>query len=58
MILDKASAFVSSEMKQLMQKWNVRPIYRAAWSPGGNRIVERHHRTIKAMAEKGDKDPI
>ena len=58
MLLDNAPAFRSTEVKQLMQKWNVRPIYRAAWRPGGNGIVERHHRTIKAMSERGDKDPI
>lgn len=31
----------------------MRPFFRAAYRPSGNGIVERHHRTIKAMAERG-----
>ena len=36
----------------------MKPIYRAAWRPAGNGIVERHHRSIKAMAERGHRNPI
>ena len=36
----------------------VRPFFRAAYRAGGNGIVERNHRTVKAMAERGKGDPI
>ena len=35
----------------------MRPFFRAAYRPSGNGIVERHHRTIKAMAERGGITP-
>ena len=31
--------------------------FRAAYRPSGNGIVERHHRTIKAMAERARVGP-
>ena len=36
----------------------MRPFFREAYRPGGNGIVERNHRTVKAMAERGKGDPI
>ena len=56
--MDNAPTFKSAEVKLLFQKCSVKSIYRAAWRPGGNGIVERHHRTIKAMAERGGGNPI
>ena len=35
------------------EKWNIRRYFRAAYRPGGNRIVEGHHRTVKAIAKRG-----
>ena len=52
LLMDNALAFRSQEMLQLMEKWGVRPFYRAAYRAGGNGIVERSHRTIKTMAER------
>ena len=57
-LMDNAPAFKSEEMMQLFCKWKVRPFYRAAYRAGGNGIVERNHRTVKAMAERGRGDPI
>ena len=36
----------------------MRPYFRAAYHPGGNDIVERNHRTIKAIAERGYISPM
>ena len=57
-LLDNAPNFKSSEIKMVMNKWGIEPLYRAAWRPSGNGIVERHHRTIKAMAERMKGSPI
>ena len=35
------------------KKWKIRSYYRTAYRTGGNGIVERHHRTVKAIAERG-----
>ncbi|GFR63963.1 hypothetical protein ElyMa_000167800 [Elysia marginata] len=40
-------------MADLLREWNVTPFFRAAYRPSGNGIVERHHRTIKALSERG-----
>ena len=45
-------------MRELLEKWNVRRLYRAAYRPQGNGIVERHHRTIKRVAERSGISPI
>ena len=58
LFMDNALAFRSQEMLQLMEKWGVRPFYRAAYRARGNGIVERSHRTIKTMAERSGKSPI
>ena len=55
LLMDNALAFRSQEMLQLMEKWGVRPFYRAAYRAGGNGIVERSNRTIKTMAERSGK---
>jgi len=57
-LLDNAPNFRSSEVNQLMDAWEVDLFYRAAYRASGNGIVERHHRTIKAMAERMGKSPI
>ena len=58
LLTDNVLPFRSQEMLQLMEKWGVRPFYRAAYRAGGNGIVERSHRTIKTMAERSGKSPI
>ena len=57
-LLDNAPTFKSVEMKILLKKWGIKPYYRAAWRANCNGIVERHHRTIKAMAERMQDNPI
>ena len=57
-LMDNAQAFRSGEMEALLKKWEVQPIYRAAYRASGNGIVERNHRTIKAIAERTGKSPI
>ena len=58
LLMDNATSFKSQEMNAFMSKWQVSPCYRAAHRPSGNGIVERHHRTIKASAERGSMNPI
>ena len=57
-LMDNATAFRSEEMKRLLDRWAINPFFRAAYRPSGNGIVERNHRTVKAMAEKGSGNPI
>ena len=42
----------------MLNKWNIRRLFRAAYRPSGNGIVERHHRTIKAIAERAEISPL
>lgn len=56
-LMDNGTAFRSAAMENVLDKWGVRRYFRAAYRPGGNGIVERHHRTIKAIAERGQISP-
>lgn len=57
-LTDNASSFRSEVFfRNFLAKWNVQPFFRAAYRPGGKGIVERNHRTIKAIAERGDMSP-
>ena len=57
-LMDNGTAFRSRVMKEMLDKWNVGRYFRAAYRPSGNGIVERHHRTIKALAERGQITPM
>ena len=57
-LMDNARAFRSQEIGALFEKWVVTAFYMAAHRSSGNGIVERSHRTIKAMAEQSGKSPI
>jgi ribonuclease HI len=57
LLMDNAQAFHSGLMKEMLQKWGVKSLYRAAYKPSGNGIVERNHRTIKAIAERAGISP-
>lgn len=57
-LMDNGTAFRSQVVKEMMDKWNVGRYFRAAYRPSGNGIVERHHRTIKALAERGQITPM
>ena len=56
-LMDNGSAFRSRVMRDFLKKWKVSPFYRAAYRAAGNGIVERHHKTIKSLAEKGRLKP-
>ena len=55
--MDNSTVFRSGTLKSMFDKWKVKHFFRAAYRPGGNGIVERHHRTIKAIAERGRISP-
>ena len=56
-IMDNGTVFHSEIFQTMLKKWKIRSYYRAANRPGGNGIVERHHRTVKAIAERGGISP-
>ena len=56
-IMDNGTVFCSEIFQTMLKKWKIRSYYRAAYRPGGNGIVERHHRTVKAIAERGGISP-
>lgn len=58
LLMDNATVFKSEVMDSLIRKWKVQRFFRAAYRPSGNGIVERHHRTIKAMSERGGISPL
>ncbi|KFD48845.1 hypothetical protein M513_10208 [Trichuris suis] len=51
-LADNDTAFRSREFAQLVAKWNVRLRFRAVYTPSGNGIVERCHRTIKVIVAR------
>ena len=57
-LMDNGTIFRSEKMTDFLYRWRIRPVFRAAYRPSGNGIVERHHRTIKALAERGNISPI
>lgn len=57
-LIDNSTAFRSQVLKNVLDKWNISRYFRAAYRPSGNGIVERHHRTIKAMAERAQVTPM
>jgi hypothetical protein len=52
MLLDNAKTFHSQQFLDLCKAWGVRVIFRCAYRPEGNGIIERNHRTIKRMAAR------
>ena len=57
-LMDNSTAFRSEKMAGLLSKWGVSAWFRAAYKASGNGIVERHHRTIKSMAERSGENPV
>ena len=57
-LMDNATAFRSAAMTQFMERWRVTPWFRTAYRASGNGVVERHHRTIKRIAERAEISPI
>lgn len=58
LMMDNSTAFRSELLKGFLEKWNIQQFFRAAYKPSGNGIVERNHRTIKAIAERGNISPL
>ena len=56
-LLDNATVFRARAFVDMCARWNVARIFRAAYRPQGNGIIERHHRTIKSIAERGNTSP-
>ena len=57
-LMDNSTVFRSATLKELLDRWKVRRFFRAAYRPSGNGIVERHHRTVKSVAERGRISPL
>ena len=57
LLLDNSAAFRSAMVAQFADEWGIALRFRAAYAPGGNGIVERNHRTIKRIAERGGITP-
>ena len=57
LLLDNSATFRSDAVKRLCcSKWKVEVVFRCAYRPSGNGIVERNHRTIKRMAARSGRD--
>ncbi|XP_067943207.1 uncharacterized protein [Watersipora subatra] len=57
LLLDNSAAFRSAAVHQFANRWGISLRFRAAYAPGDNGIVERTHRTIKRIAERGGITP-
>ena len=57
-LTDNSTVFRSAALRETLDRWKVRRFFRAAYRPSGNGIVERHHRTVKAVAERGQISPL
>ena len=49
LLMDNGRAFRSKKVEELCNKWAVNRLFRAAYKPRGNGIVERNHRTVKRI---------
>ena len=52
MLTDNDSAFTSKDFGEFVRNWDVHLRFRCAYSPSGNGIVERSHRTVKTIAAR------
>ena len=51
-LMDNSASFRSEVLRELCEKWGVKPYFRSTYRQSGNRIIERNHRTIKAVAKR------
>ena len=49
---DNGHCFRSTQVGEMLKKWNVLQVFSCAYRPSGNGIIERNHRTIKRMASR------
>ena len=57
-LMDNGLGFRSATMKTLLDKWQIQGIYRCAYRPSGNGVVERNHRTVKRMASRSNNNVL
>ena len=57
-LVDDGASFRSARFQQLLSRWKVRLLFRCAYRPSRNGIVERNHRTVKRMAARVGGDPL
>ena len=57
LLCDNGAVFRSKMIENLCESWKTKLIFRCAYRPSGNGIIERHHRTVKATAAKSGSDP-
>ena len=53
LLMDNSTAFRSAALEEFANECWITLRFRAAYAPSGNGIVERNHRTIKRIAERG-----
>ena len=51
-LTDNDTAFTSKDFREFARNWDVHLRFRCAYSPSGNGIVERSHRTVKTIAAR------
>ena len=51
-LTDNDTAFNSKDFREFARNWDVHLRFRCAYSPSGNGIVERSHRTVKTVAAR------
>ncbi len=57
-LVDNGASFRSAQFALMCRKWDVRIVFRCAYRPAGNGIVERVHRTIKSRAARSNSDVL
>lgn len=57
-LLDNSRTFKSDQLVAACNEWGTNVLYRAAYRPSGNGIIERNHRTIKRIAARTGKSPL
>ena len=55
--MDNSAASHSEVLRELCEKLGVKQYFRSAYRQSGNGIIERNHRTIKAVAERSRISP-
>jgi hypothetical protein len=58
LLLDNSAIFWSQRFRELCSRWCVKLVYRCAYRPAGNGIVEHNHRTIKRLAARSNVNPL
>lgn len=57
-LFDNGASFKSDPVRRVCDKFGVKVLFRCAYRPSGNGVVERNHRTIKRTAARAGIDPL